>query len=271
MNLSQVKLVVSDMDGTLLNSKHSLSARFLKLFEKMKAHGIIFVAASGRPYYSIIDKFHSIKDDIIVVAENGALAVKNETTLLSSPLKRDNLSKITALTDTIANAHPVFCSREKAYVISTCPSLTHLLSEYYANYELITSIDAITTDIYKVALYHEESSERYIYPHIKHLETYFKVKLSATHWVDISEPVANKGHAIALIQNMHAITSEETLAFGDYNNDLEMLQNAYFSYAMQNAHPTVKSIARFETKSNDDFGVELVLESLIEAKIKASQ
>ncbi|GAL69049.1 predicted hydrolase [Jejuia pallidilutea] len=53
------------------------------------------------------------------------------------------------------------------------------------------------------------------------------------------------------------------MAFGDYNNDLEMLENAYFSFAMENAHPLVKSVARFKTKSNNDLGVELVLEELL--------
>ena len=268
MHLSQVKLVVSDMDGTLLNSKHEISALFLKLFKKMKAHGIIFVAASGRPYYSIIDKFQDIKDNIIIVAENGGLAVKNEKTLLSNPIQQQHLSKITTITNTIPNTHPVFCTRDKAYVISTSASLKKLLSEYYSNYEVTPSVEAITAPIYKVALYHEESSETHVYPHVKHLEQDFLVKLSATHWVDISEPIANKGEAVRLIQNQYHITPEETLAFGDYNNDLEMLQNAYFSYAMENAHPTVKAAARFSTKSNNAFGVESILERLIAAKEK---
>ena len=56
------------------------------------------------------------------------------------------------------------------------------------------------------------------------------------------------------------------MVFGDYNNDLEMMECAYFSYAMENAHPNVKKAARFSTKSNDDAGVEYILSSLIEEK-----
>ena len=54
------------------------------------------------------------------------------------------------------------------------------------------------------------------------------------------------------------------MVFGDYNNDLEMMDCAYFSYAMQNAHPNVKAAARFETKSNNDEGVEFILRALLE-------
>ena len=53
------------------------------------------------------------------------------------------------------------------------------------------------------------------------------------------------------------------MVFGDYNNDLEMMQLSHFSYAMGNAHPNIKNIARFETKSNDEEGVETVLEELL--------
>jgi Cof subfamily protein (haloacid dehalogenase superfamily) len=124
----------------------------------------------------------------------------------------------------------------------------------------------INEPIYKVALFHEESSERFIYPFVKHIEKRFKVKVSANHWVDISENKANKGHAIALIQEAYNITPEETMAFGDYNNDIEMLKLAKFSFAMENAHHDVKTIANFETKSNDENGVEYILNQTIKAK-----
>lgn len=267
MDLSNIKLVVTDMDGTLLNSNHEVSDLFFKLFKRMTAHDVIFVAASGRPYYSITDKLNRIKDNIIVVAENGALAIKNNKTLLSNPIQEHNLQRISDLVMQLPDdAHPIFCSRDKAYVLSKNTDFLALLSEYYANYELIDSIDAIITPVYKVAIFHKENAETYIYPYVKPLEPFFKVKLSATHWVDISEHIANKGNAVQMIQNMYNIKKSDTLAFGDYNNDLEMLENAHFSFAMENAHPIVKATAQYTTKSNDNFGVEHVLNSLVEAK-----
>ena len=53
------------------------------------------------------------------------------------------------------------------------------------------------------------------------------------------------------------------MVFGDYNNDLEMLQLADFSFAMANAHPNVKKTANYSTKSNDELGVESILEKVI--------
>ena len=55
-------------------------------------------------------------------------------------------------------------------------------------------------------------------------------------------------------------------AFGDYNNDIEMLLRSKYSFAMENAHPRVKEIAQYRAKSNNEYGVELVLKTLIESK-----
>ncbi len=266
MNLSDVKLVVTDMDGTLLNSNHEVSSLFFELFNKMKSHNILFVAASGRPLYGILNKLHKIKDDIIIVAENGGLILKNEDILLSTPINNTHLKTIDALIKKMPDANPVFCTKDKAYTNSKSKQLLSLLSEYYSNYQLINTIDEIKEPIYKIAFFHEENSEKYLYPHLKHLETSFKVKVSANHWVDISENNANKGYAINLLQKKYNITPEQTLVFGDYNNDIEMLKAAYHSYAMKNAHPLVKKTARFMTKSNDENGVEYILDLLVKEK-----
>lgn len=266
MSLSNVKLVVTDLDGTLLNSNHEVSDYFFKLYEEMKALNILFVAASGRPYYSMVEKLNSIKENIIIVSENGGIAIKNDTLLLSNAIQANNLSEIANLVTDSEEMHPVFCSRNMAYVMSKSQKLMTLLKEYYSNYKVIESISEIETEIYKIALYHEENSEKNIYPLVKHLEDRFKVKVSANHWVDISENITNKGHAIKHIQDLHDISSEETMVFGDYNNDLEMLKLAKYSYAMENAHPMVKETANFLTKSNDENGVEYILQKLVDAK-----
>jgi len=56
------------------------------------------------------------------------------------------------------------------------------------------------------------------------------------------------------------------MVFGDYNNDLGMLELAEFSFAMKNAHPNVKEIANYETKSNAEEGVEFILDKLISSR-----
>ena len=263
MDLSQIKMVVTDMDGTLLNSDHQVSDQFFELFKELRKKDIVFVAASGRQYHSIIDKLSSIKDDIIVIAENGGLARKNGEELIFTPLANGAKNTILDVLDKVPNIHPVLCGGDTAYLLGTSNEFVDKLKEYYTEFEFLDDLRAFEGEILKIAIYHFESSEKYIYPAVKHLEGDLKVKVSGENWVDISSPNANKGFALEKVQKMYNITPKETMVFGDYNNDLEMLSLADFSFAMENAHPNVKKAANYSTLSNNEHGVEHILSQLI--------
>ena len=64
----------------------------------------------------------------------------------------------------------------------------------------------------------------------------------------------------------HNVQPNELMVFGDYNNDLEMLALSDFSFAMENAHPNVIKASKYSTGTNDEFGVERILEQLIKNK-----
>jgi Cof subfamily protein (haloacid dehalogenase superfamily) len=265
MDFSQVKMVVTDMDGTLLNSNHEVSDRFFELFGALKKRDILFVAASGRQYNSIVDKLHSIKDEILVIAENGGYVVQQEKELLATPLGKEKRTKILQTLQDIPNIHPVLCGKRSAYLSNPSDTFIQLLRQYYSGFEIVEDLNQVDAEILKVAIYHFESSEDFIYPAVKHLEGDLKVKVSGANWVDISSPNANKGFALEKMQERFSISPEETMVFGDYNNDLEMLGKAKYSFAMENAHPNVLKVANYQTTSNDDFGVERVLEQLLKS------
>jgi len=256
-------MVVTDMDGTLLNSNHQVSNRFFKVFKNLKQQNIMFVAASGRPYYSIIEKLHPIKDDITIVAENGGLVIKNEEILLSNIINPEKLLELYALVTNIEDTYPIFCTKHRTFILRATDDLVNIFSEYYSDYTIIDSFKEIKNDVIKIALYHSTNSEAHIFPFVKHLKPELNVVVSGNHWVDISEAITNKGNALMFLQKRHNIKPSETMVFGDYNNDLEMLKCAKYSYAMANAHPNVKAIANYKTESNDNFGVEVVLENLV--------
>ena len=79
---AMIKLIVSDMDGTLLDENHIINDEFWTLFAKLSEKGIIFVAASGRQYHNLANIFQRIKEDIYIVAENGTYVVHQEQELL---------------------------------------------------------------------------------------------------------------------------------------------------------------------------------------------
>lgn len=251
------------MDGTLLNSNHEVSSRFFKQFKILKEKGIRFVAASGRQYHSMVDKLNPIKDDMLFIAENGAIIKNKRETLLTTPLDKKKISIILNTISTVKDAHPVLCSANNAFVSGTSDKFLKLLKEYYTKFEVVENQLQVLDEVLKIAIYHFESSEKFIYPAVKELEKDLKVKVSGTNWVDISHLNAHKGYALEKVMHKYGISSNELLVFGDYNNDVEMLQLSDYSFAMANAHPYVKEISKYETTSNDEFGVENILEQVI--------
>ncbi|NQV78464.1 MAG: HAD family phosphatase [Lutibacter sp.] len=267
MDFSKVKLVVTDMDGTLLNSKSEVSDRFFKVYKQLKKNNIRFIAASGRQYYSIVDRFDTIKDEITIVAENGAFAMHGNEELFTSELPFEYISKTINILRELKNVYIVLCGKKTAYIETKDEQFINMFKNYYSEYRLIDDLTKITNDtFFKIAAFHFDSSETHIYPAVKQLENEMQVIVSGENWLDISHNNANKGFALNILQQKFGITKEETLVFGDYNNDLKMLALADFSYAMDNAHPNVKSISKYHTKSNDEHGVEIVLEQLINSR-----
>nr|WP_166386694.1 HAD family hydrolase [Polaribacter sp. NJDZ03] len=268
MNLSKVKLVVSDMDGTLLNSKGEVSPLFFDLFKQLKEKNIIFCAASGRQYNSIVSKLDAIKNDIYIIAENGGIAKKNEEVLVLNLLSADKIKKILPVLKNIENTHVVLCGKNGAFIDSKNEDFIDLFQEYYSKFQVVDDLYSIINneDFLKVAIYHFTSSEEYIYPVIKDFDDDLLIKISGKNWLDISDKKANKGNALRKVQQILNITKEETMVFGDYHNDIEMLREADFSFSMKNAHKDITKIANYATESNDNYGVEKVLKQLLDTK-----
>lgn len=265
MDLSRVRLVAVDMDGTLLDSRHEVGPDFWALYDRLERAGIVFAAASGRQYDSILEKIGRVGDGLAVLGENGAYGKYRGEELVRTVLPKGALPELISLLDGLPEVNGVMCAPHAAYVKSDDPSFQEFMSEFYTAHEKRDDFAGLDDEIVKVALYHPVDSETSIYPHFRHLEPQLKVKVSSRFWVDISHPDANKGHALQLLQRKLGVSAAETLAIGDYNNDLEMLAAADYSYAMANAHPNVKAAAKYATGGNDEGGVEAVLRDVLTA------
>ena len=170
MDLTPVKLVVTDMDGTLLNSSHQVSSRFFELFEALSKCGIQFAAASGRQYESIAVKLTPILDQLIVIAENGGLVRHQGRELLSTPLDPGLRDKVLERLENIPGTHVVLCGKDTAYLNPPTPEFERQLKEYYGSFEYLDRLQGFPGEIMKIAVYHFESSEQYIFPEVQGFE-----------------------------------------------------------------------------------------------------
>ncbi len=264
MDLSKVKLVVSDMDGTLLNSQHQLGSDFYEIFDKLKAKGIYFVAASGRQYYNLLEVFTGLTDDIYFIGDNGSYMVYKGEDLHVQSMAPDVAFEQIKVARKIKDTYPILCGRNYAYIDKEAPEFIKQMTKYYSRSKIVNNLLEVKDDDFlKIAICDFVGSEKNSYPHFKHLEGTLQVKVSGARWLDLSHKEANKGVALSKLQKILNIGYDETMVFGDFMNDLEMMRLGKFSFAMENAHDEIKKIANYTTASNEEDGVGQILRQLV--------
>jgi Cof subfamily protein (haloacid dehalogenase superfamily) len=265
--MNDIKLIVTDMDGTFLNSQYEVSPEFPEIYEELKRRNILFVPASGRQMLGITKYFGAIEDEIGFIAENGGYMVYKNQELFADQLNQENIAEIIRSIRTVPAATAVLSGKKKAYYETDNQDFIDYISRFYTDNERREDLtEPVDDSIFKIAVYHPESSEKYLYPVVKDFDQFgLEVVISGQHWMDIMNKNINKGNALEKLQKTLNITPAQTMVFGDYMNDIEMLKKAQYSYAMENAHPAVKAAASFEAGSNDNFGVLNTIKSYLNA------
>lgn len=264
MDLSKIKLIVTDMDGTLLNSKGEVNPELPALLEEIKKLNIKFAVASGRQYYSLIERLAQVKDEVIFIAENGAIVMEKGEQKHLQPFPPENAVRIIKTIKKAGGKYLILSGKKGAYIEKTTPEFMKPFLKHYEKYEVVKDIAKVENDDFlKVTVCDLLGAEQNLYPRVNHLKEEFQVKLSGEIWIDFNDNLAQKGNALQKIQQLYQIQPQETVAFGDYLNDMELFDHAHFSFAMGNAHPKVKERARYSTGSNDEQGVEKILKDII--------
>lgn len=141
MNLSQVKSVVTDMDGTLLNNKGAISPKFFPLFKQLREHDFHFAVASGRQYYSLKNLFNSVKEDMLFIAENGALTVKKDKQIYCQPIDPQMVEEVIRTLKDLGEKYIIVCDAETAYTEQSNPQFIEIMQENYSNYEIVCNLE----------------------------------------------------------------------------------------------------------------------------------
>lgn len=258
-----IKLIATDMDGTLLKSNNEIQDGFYDVFHKLKEKDIIFAAASGRQYYNLLERFKGLDNNMMFIAENGTFVVYRGEELIVNSLDKEIALELIKVGRTIENSYIILCGKNSAYIESRDKRLIKQTEKYYARYEVVEDLTKVEDDILKVTICDFSGSEGNSNKYFDDYRDKAQICVSGEIWLDMMAKGVNKGLAIKKIQEKLGIKHEETMVFGDYLNDLEMMGSAYHSYAMDNAHDDLKKVARFIAKSNDECGVvQAIKESL---------
>lgn len=258
-----IKLIACDMDGTLLDSQKRLPQGLLPALRELKARGTMFAVASGRQYAALRRDLEELVPEILFICENGALVMYQDKPLLIDPIDPADLRTVIEAGRPLEGVYPVFCRAQEGYVeASSSPEFIEQILHYYPSNYVVDSLDNYleATDVCKVSFYDEGDAQTYELPALqKALGDRLAVILSGEHWVDVMKPGVHKGAAMLRLQKMLGIQREECMAFGDYLNDCELLESVGESYAMENAHPQLKAMAKYIAPSNDEDGVMRVI------------
>ena len=262
-----IKLILSDMDGTLLDEAGNMPAGFDDVMAQLHERGVMFAPASGRQYQSLVESFPEYADKFLFISDNGTMVRQHGQEIFSNVIERQNALRLIDSVNEIDGIYNVFCGKKKAYMLKGKHPEKYFdeLQKYFRELELVDDFAAVDDDPIKVSFFTAGAdADTKIFPLFVQEQANMQVVLASAYWVDITNKGANKGMAVRKVQDRLGIGFEECAAFGDYMNDKEMLESVYYSYAMDNAYPDIKEIARFTTKSNAENGVLWQIEQLIE-------
>lgn len=249
-----IKLIAIDLDGSLLSDDKKLPPDFWQVIPQIFERDITVVIASGRPFHNIAAVFERIKDQLYFACDNGSYVVHADEEILVSRLEKASIKKFIEISRPIKDAYPVVCGKHIAYIEDCDEAFKKQALKYYQEFKIVEDLTMVEDTIVKLSLCDLAGSETNSYPFYKQFEKDFKVAVAGEIWLDITNIDGSKGNAIRAIQHRLNITPEQTLVFGDYLNDLDMIQNAGYSYAMKNAHPGILKAAKYITELDNNHG-----------------
>lgn len=250
-----IRLIASDMDGTLLDAEKRFPPDFFDVLGELGERGVVFAVCSGRPYSTLGPMFAPAPVQPAFICDNGAFVVEHGRRSFVSIIDRALVREVLAYIDSLdAEIYAVVCGLKGTYLRCDASQgrrdTLHIDTLYN---ERGTEID---DDIFKIAVCDPRGVGSATYPA---LCDRFGGRLTVVHsgplYADLMNPGIDKGAALAHLQKELGISPDETMAFGDYYNDAGFLARASYSFVMENADEAMRKYANFTAPPNTQYGV----------------
>jgi HAD-superfamily hydrolase, subfamily IIB len=264
-----IKLIAVDMDGTFLDDNMEYNRkRFSNLYQKMLAENIKFVVASGNQYYQLRSFFPEIKNEIAYVAENGAYVVMGEKEIFAANIYKDTVNDVLAILEEYPEISTIVCGKKSAYVnMQVSQHFFEFANKYYHRLKRVDDLTNIDDQIVKFALNCPLKLEREIYEKlIKSVGEILTPVFIGNGDIDLIVPGCHKAHGLKQLQQLWGIKDSEIMAFGNGDNDIEMLAHAGFGFAMQESSESAVKSANFGAPSNNEEGVLEIISEYFDNK-----
>lgn len=259
-----IRLVATDLDGTLVRSDQHISARSRDAIAALRSAGIKVAVVTGRPVRWIVPALHEIGEVDFCLAGNGAFVFNGDLTeiLHSSLLEPAHAAAFARAIRSVHGEVAFAVERESGFSREE-----HYRERWPAVPASVMDLDELLSQpVGKLLVRHEGLNADEL------LEAAAKIAIdhpvTLTHsstdgLLEVSALGVDKAAAVAWCAASIGACADDVLAFGDMPNDVSMLTWAGQSYAVANAHPAARAAAKSQALSNDEDGVATILESLL--------
>lgn len=234
-----IRLIASDLDGTLLQKDGSLPADTFSVIRALKEKGILFCAASGRQYANLRRLFAPVADEICYISENGSY-VTAQGQCAAQTIARENALPL--IQDILDAGMEVLLSIPESSVMLTGASRAFTDDIFYRlrNTSAMVQDPAVYADQYiKISGFHPDGVTHLAKPLQEKWGRIMHADIAGQKWLDFT--MTNKSDGIRILSGLLGIDTAEMAAFGDQFNDLAMLQAVGHPYLMENAPDDMKT------------------------------
>lgn len=261
-----VKLIASDMDGTLLDENGQVPSETFDLILALRERGVRFVASSGRRYDRLCDFFSPVKDRMDFVASNGAQVFADGVQIdreVYSHLAIRRLAKTVAM---FPNMHLALFDRTKSYLLDDEDKFVREVDKDLPNVERIYELPSPQVSIIKASIFCDDGNvmdNAYVLQ--RELGGLFTFAPSGSSYIDVMQPGISKASGIAQVMEYHGIDASEVMAFGDAMNDYEIIRFVGTGCAMANGRPALRAVADRVIGSNVEHAVQSEMRRVLES------
>ena len=264
MDLSNIKIIFIDIDGTLVNSKKEITKKTKDSIKRVVEKGIKVVLISGRDIIHTIEKSKEANASSVVISTNGAKIYdyENKKVIFEDIFPKQKIVDVW----NYCMFHKIgLILKSNEFVYYNKYSLVKKGTKYKLLNDISECEDFNVSQILIMSNECEEIENMHKYALNKEMfvtsfsSSYFENTISNYYSIDVNNSNVSKGTAISYLLNYLNIKKEESLCFGDYYNDLDMFEASGIKVAMRNAADTLKEKSDFITKSNDENGIAYFL------------
>ena len=240
-----VKLIASDIDGTLLqNGAPEIPREIFEEIDRLEKKGILFCPASGRQYHSMRRLFAPVAYKVPFLCENGAVLFGPGSpgpVLDKSPMPRHDAEAVCNHILSHPELEVLISGERTSYLCPRGDFIVHLIRDITGNNTaLVPRPEDVPEDIVKIAAYCPAGTAPYEREMTERWGGTFHVAVAGETWLDFT--LADKGSGLAAMCRALGYEMSEVMAFGDNFNDLSMLQSVGYPYLMENAVKELKAL-----------------------------